>query len=271
MESEARSYAFSFRPKYGLTPSLKSELLKYCKKLKYALLIYEKEGEACHAHGQVFYSSPKNKFTLDRYLDRLLKKQKVEYIKKYAINIKPAYNDDWCNKYLLNNASKVDDKSEVAYKNMPSDTSDYYPTQEQQEQFQNAAKLKKIQYNERITNLVKKFKKSKFAIYEKPEAIAIFLHNLTFIENEAQIPKDNRCRRNLQEQVWYSLIGKKASYKDIVTEWGHATYEHDIENHLETDTSKICQHPFMFDGCLPDYIQHLMEIHANDEPLYIDT
>ena len=151
METEAMpvnnlTYSFTLRPKDGLTHSIKSDLLTYMKKQPFSFLVYEKEGMECHAHGQVFYNKETNKNTLDRALDRILKKNKVDYIKKYAICVKPAYNDDFINNYLLNNDDKVNDKSEVAYKNMPSDTSIYYPNKTQQEEYQEKAKLKKLSY-----------------------------------------------------------------------------------------------------------------------------
>lgn len=243
MESEAElidnlTYSFTFRPKGGLTHSLKSLLLKYVQKQSFAVLVYEKEAEECHAHGQIFYEKPTKKQTIERYFERLIKKHCPDSIKKYAVKVKPAYNDDFVENYLLNNANKTGDKSEVAYKNMPSDTSVYYPSQEQQQQFIKKKQLKKIEYNQKITNLVKNYKKSKYKEYTRIESIIYFLHECSFIEHDIQIPKDAKCRRNLADTVYMTFIGKDATYADIISEWGVQDDDEDVP--LQKLTTKNC-------------------------------
>ena len=117
-----RSYAFTLRPRNGVTPDGNTEkkLIKYIEKNQ-GFLVSEMEGEARHLHGQLFFPNGKRKYDLAVILIKIqqldlgveLDKSEQRVLKG---GIKIAYSDDFFTDYT----NKPD--SNLIIENMPNDS-----------------------------------------------------------------------------------------------------------------------------------------------------
>lgn len=136
------SFCITVRPRLGLKPRLEKALVKWIKKnitatrLDGAYMAIEKEGEARHAHIQLWYPKKIVRGNVCSPLVRMCATNVSDWDpgqkKVLRGGVKMAYSD-WYLDYLEDQPNKEADFFEVVIDQPPLNTSDYYPTEDEQE------------------------------------------------------------------------------------------------------------------------------------------
>ncbi len=247
---KAKAFAFTFRPHPmdGLNSSFNLWLKTYLQKQDFCFLVQEKQDEKAHYHGVIMNKVSKTKYSIYRAFSRYIESHKTNFpntIPKHAIKIDYCYNDDWVNVYLdpdnadskIKFGHKQEDYSEVKIKNLPKDTSTFYPTQEEQLKFQQMKNKEMKRKNELYIDLAEKFESSKYRGYKYPEAVSAFLFDLSYKEHELPLLRDKRASRTLSEKVFYTLIADTATLNDKIDMFGTTNKKWDEQS---PDTSNTC-------------------------------
>lgn len=137
MSSKYRSFAITVRPQQGIVKDseLEQELIKYLRKKIYYAYVFEKEHEARHLHAQIWLDVSTRKDDIQKTLKRIQGKYDPNWSpasqKVLVSGVKIAYNDSFADNYM--------NKENEAVYNPPNDTTEYYPTEEEQEKVRNKA------------------------------------------------------------------------------------------------------------------------------------
>lgn len=196
-----RSYCFTVNPSQGVTPEMESALIKFCNSTYFigSQMVIEKDGPARHAHIQTWTSEPKVKGDINNKLERVLKpfiltdndyKAQIRVLRN---GTKIAYNN-WINTYCLENDIKENDISILVVDNRPSDSEDYYPSEEEQ----NKCKRQANAVDQRLQKLELMFEE--WWDQDTPIShclIAAFLCDLSFRSRQIAVMMKYSDRRNL--------------------------------------------------------------------------
>lgn len=160
--SKYNSWGFTIRPKYGIERDSKFEkdLCTIFSRFEGYHCVAEKEDEKRHIHAQVWMDTPRTRSDMKKRVERLCEKQEWwdTFHKMNTIKIKICYND-WYDGYLENNEEKElgGEVSETLLNNVPALTTQFYPSEEEQEKTKakaNAVDLGfhnlKVEYNEYV-------------------------------------------------------------------------------------------------------------------------
>jgi len=134
-----RSWCLTVNPTQGVAPNSPTEeaLVKYCKSFPFAQMVCEKEGEARHAHIQIWLDTPTTKGDTNKKLERVLARTVPEWSQSQARVFRSGTNiayNDWVESYCIENDLKG---TPVIYvDNRPLDSDPYYPSTEEQEAVQ---------------------------------------------------------------------------------------------------------------------------------------
>lgn len=137
MNGKYRSYALTIRPKDGIPvdSNLEKDLIKYVEKKQYYAYVFEKEDEARHFHAQIWLEVPTRKDDIQKTLKRIQGKHDPNWgpasQKVLVSGVKIAYNDSFSDNYLSKEYDSI--------YNPPNDTTEYYPTEEEQTAVRNRA------------------------------------------------------------------------------------------------------------------------------------
>lgn len=127
-----RSYAFTVRPRNGVSSDTEKELIKWLSKQDYGYATIEMEDEARHMHGQVWYEAERARGNFHRGLSRICERTIDDWdpaqAKVLSKGTKIAY-DDFYRSYLIDAEKKKDDVINCVYENIPDKTQAFYPSE----------------------------------------------------------------------------------------------------------------------------------------------
>lgn len=136
--AQSKSFGITVRTRVGMNEKFIGNFDTWIKKQTYGAYVFEKEDAERHIHAQIWLSEERTKGNVMKPLRKMLDRCYLpdEYIAKHAICIKPAYNDDFIDEYC-----QKDNNLEFA--NIPDNTSEYYPSEEEQAKFMELSENKK--------------------------------------------------------------------------------------------------------------------------------
>lgn len=238
---ESKSFGITFRPRLGLSSATEERLLNWVKKQDYGHLYIEKEGCERHAHIQVWSDDFMKRDSVQKAMNRILVdtvefddlKDKREQLSA-AIKVKMMYND-WLRNYCEDNRDKNDDSfSDSVFESLPVDTTDYYPSQEEQEFIE--AKANAV--DNYMFKLEQKFLETE--LDPSKENIAEFLSDIMFNKREVQTMRKQIDRINLCNTL-YNYVNKIIDKKLFLSKEEQITEEEKTEieyGKLEEKVSK---------------------------------
>lgn len=212
-----RSYAFTVRPKLGLQTPLEEGLVKWLSK-HHGFLCTEMEDEAKHAHGVIYLEKPKLKGDLNKSLESICSRLVPDWDANQNMVLrrgtKICYNDNFIDEYL----SKEDN---VIFSKIPEDTSQYYPSKEEQEKVQaksNAVDKKFHQWETDFLNSIyyEEFKKTPLQLY-----ISQFLEDMMFSSRRYVVTVCPKKRREYAKALYLYVIKQSDGLQTM--------YEKDIQ------------------------------------------
>ena len=184
-----RSYAFTLRPRNGVTPDGKTEqkLIKYIEK-NTGFLVSEMENEARHLHGQLFFPNGKRKYDLAVILIKIqqldlgveLDKSEQRVLKG---GIKIAYSDDFFTDYT----NKPD--SNLIIENMPDDTQQFYPSQDEQD----IVKARARAVDQKYHKLSELWNETRQDQEPRERTVAFFLYDMMYVAKRIPVVADKKC------------------------------------------------------------------------------
>lgn len=121
------SFSITVRPRLGLHNEYDEAVIKYITKHQYHAYVHEMEHEARHIHAQIWIPKS-NQDNIRKALFRIGEKFDPTWDpaskKLLSGGVRIAYNDDFVEKYMA--------KENKPIMNLPDNTSDYYPSKEEQ-------------------------------------------------------------------------------------------------------------------------------------------
>lgn len=175
-------------------------LAKWLKKQEYAYAVIEGgEGkeQKRHLHAQVWYTTPREKGTIHKSLERIVLQYFPESIVKVAIVINIGFNDDFLEKYMTKDPTELitDEVPDKEQRN------DYYPSQEEQEK---AMKSKKV-IDHKMNHLEELFyewvketqEEEPDSMISKKAQVSRFLSDMMYKSRKIRVPTDMKIQRNL--------------------------------------------------------------------------
>lgn len=222
-----KSICSTIRPKNGVDNYIEAAFIKYIKKQEYAFVVAEKIDNERHLHIQFWFAEPRELGTVTTSMKRIQEKVDPNWDsaahKVLSKGIKHAYNDDFYKEYL----NKKD--SVILYKKIPDSTSEYYPTQEYQDQailIKNAKdkQFAKLSYmftewfEERSASDIKthkniiipkgdylKLKNGKYLL--QPTHVAQFLSHIMFTEKSHYVVRSTKAKREMCSNLYFYIVG----------------------------------------------------------------
>lgn len=206
------SFCITVRPKEGLKLKLETALVKWIRKnrdglrLDGAYMAIEKEGEARHAHIQLWYPKQIPRGNVCSPLVRMCEKHVADWCpaqkKVLRSGVKMSYSD-WYLDYLEDQPGKEADSFLVVVDEPPSNTSEYYPTEEEQEKLKkkaNSVNSKYVHWEELYREWSGTTEPPKNEI-----PVAKFLSDMMFACDAIRVIADPRKRRQECSAFYYWL------------------------------------------------------------------
>jgi len=192
--NKSKSFGITIRPKSGVVSNsvFENRILKACKTADFYQCVSEKEDVERHLHIQLWYNEDKYKGDIKKKFERLCSKEMwwdADH-KRHCIKIKFCYND-WIVNYCEENDIKLD-ASELLLDNIPANSEDFYPSDEEQEKMLNKATAVDQKYFGWEV-LWHEYEHTK----EHPTLIDIanFLGDMMFKSRKIQVIVDDKARR----------------------------------------------------------------------------
>jgi hypothetical protein len=181
-----KAFAYTIRPKEGVKTSGKIEqkLIKYIKKY-HGFIVAEKEGICRHLHGVIYYPNPKRKYDVSLVLKSFQESElgrELDYNEERVLKggLKIAYNDDFFTEYTNK------EESTLILENLPDNTTEYYPSEEEQAKVKRAANAVDKTYN----HLLELWNESKRELSEN--SVKIFMYEMMYVQKKIKVIEDKK-------------------------------------------------------------------------------
>lgn len=183
-----KAFAFTIRPLNGVKPDneIETKLIKYIKKY-HGFIVAEKEGICRHLHGVIYYDKPKRKYDLALVLKSFQEAEQgteLSYQEERVLKggLKIAYNDDFFTEYT----NKAD--STLILDNLPENTKEYYPSEEEQAKVKRSSNAVDKTYN----HLLDLWNESQRDLSEN--AVKVFMYEMMYVQKKN---KGNRRQKKV--------------------------------------------------------------------------
>jgi hypothetical protein len=222
-----RSWCFTIRPLNGFQENTELRLIKWLNKQDYGFACVEMDGQSRHCHGQIWIDKERDKGTINKSLENICATTIDDWNPAQNLVLrrgtKIGYNDDFVEEYL----SKEDN---VIFNNPPLDSSEYYPSQEEQNKLQAKPKSKNQIYskpkskNQIYFDLKEKYKGEKIPMcdWDQPikcslQEVAIWVGEGMFKKDTIKIIEDDRRRKQFVKNLYWYIRGC-GDIKSMMTE-----------------------------------------------------
>lgn len=218
--NKGKSFSINIRPRSGIIENseLEKKLLNYFSKFEYKAVAFEKKENERHLHGQIWLSTPKSKGDIMKEVrNRICMKYISDWDddhRKHCVKIDFCYSD-WFETYVSDNDMKfeTDENGDVYMDDTPANTEEFYPSEEQQEEF------KKVSKNSKLMNLKNDFFDSEF-FKENFELIDIakFMSWKTCVDKSYPLASDKRVRVNETKALYMFSKGQICACEFMTTD-----------------------------------------------------
>lgn len=221
INGQFNSYCFTIRPKSGVKADgpLEKAVIKYLKKnVPYYFLAAEKEDEARHLHGQVWFYKSKAKGDFKKQLERYQSKHDPDWSasasKVLAGGVKIAYSKDFIESYLTKEDNWL-------LNNPPEDEERFYPSQEEQDRVKKKANATDIKYHS-WSVMYEDWSKDNMIAGVTKQSVSEFFHEVMFVSKKIMVQQDPRKRVQMRNCLYYYLrenksdVSKTFPYEEIV-------------------------------------------------------
>lgn len=210
------SFAITIRPRNGVAidSDLQFAIVKWFQKQDYFFLCSEKENEARHLHGQVWFNTGRMKGPVSKSLKLIQEKFDPDWDaasqKVASRGIKIAYSRDWVEEYLS--------KEDKWILNQPPPTTLehlFYPSQEEQDKVKGKANAVDLQYHryKEIWDESRRHHDDQEP-YDK-EIVGKFLYEIMFVSKRIRVQMDPRKRIQMRDCLYHYLLGDIDKWKDM--------------------------------------------------------
>jgi len=204
-----RSYAFTIRPLSGVTPDSDFEkgVINMVRKYK-GFVAAEMEDGNRHLHGQIFFEKPKRKHDFNEMMNTIAKRSLTDWCydqqRVMYAGTEIAYNDGW----LLDYTNKPD--SLMLYMEIPPDTQNYYPTEEEQNKVMSRAKAvdKQLHHLVELWDIYYGPDHDKELAPNSEQGIALFLYDMMFVEKKIRVIKEKRKISEMRSSLYHYINGE---------------------------------------------------------------
>ena len=228
--NEFNSYAFTIRPRSGVGEEIQFKFEKFLtKNFKYYFLCAEKEDEARHLHGEVWFEKSRKKGDFVKSLKRVHERCDPEWspasVKGLASGVKIAYSKEWIEDYL----TKEDD---WILNNPPDYEDKYYPSQEEQE----SVKAKANAVDHTFHHWSELYKESEYSqLPLSTENVAKWFHDAMFVSKKIKVQVDPKKRIQNRDCLYQYIKANPQSWKSTFQSKAEADYEKLVKYAIEKE------------------------------------
>ena len=256
-----RSFALTIRPRDGISDDTIAGLSKWLSKLDFAVAVLEKEGIERHLHAQIWTNQPKAKGDIIKQCERICIRTIPDFQNDGAAKkvlrggIKIAYSD-WYLDYLCENDLK--EEPNIIIESPPTNTYDYYPTEEEQEAVQRVTNAVDPRFTDLEVKALQFFEKRSLGCNKKN--VATFLADAMFVSRTIKVLMHQRDRVSLALSLYAFMAHScdtgmfinetKEDRKDIVRQKLVENYVNEKlynnSNQIESDSDDDSQSAFSY-------------------------
>lgn len=195
-----KSFCFTIRPLKGINDETTDALCKWLSKQEFAFACLEMEGEARHCHGQIWNKVERDKGSVNRSLENICARTIEDWNPSQNMvmrrGTKIAYSDDFVEEYL----AKEDN---IIFNNPPFKeiSSDYYPSQEEQERVKAKSNSKNSLFLECKTQFLQQGNEVTL------ENVAIFVRDGMYKNDTITVIQDDRRRKQFVTSLFFFIQG----------------------------------------------------------------
>jgi len=235
MAETYRSFAITVRPRGGLNDQTKEALLTWIKRsCDHGILVTEGNNESKHTHIQIWNNEGRTRGVVSTAIQRICVRTVKDWDraqqKVMRSGIRIAYSD-WFDDYLTDNLEKTGDaKGIVHYENIPENSIEFYPSEDDQEKVREKCKAvdqKFFEMNEKYSEYLRERD-----LRNNIVNCSTFLSWAMFEVKIYRCIEDQRKRRQTCDTLWRYNDGK-ASYADCLTREQIEMVELDKMNQVE--------------------------------------
>lgn len=158
-------------------------------------LVAEKEQEARHLHGQLFFPNGKRKFDLAKVLIKIQDTTDPAEVRVLKQGIKIAYSDDFYTEYT----NKPD--SIMIIDKFIQDSEDYYPSQEEQDKVKARARAIDAKYH----HLKELWDEQEEPPHLNQQNITLFLYKLMYVDKKINVISDKKCFNQTAKSMFHYI------------------------------------------------------------------
>ncbi len=212
--SEFRSFAFTIRPSNGVENNgdLEKSVILYLSKYQ-GFLVSEKEGHERHLHGQIFFEKPKRKFDINKQLNlicqRNISEWNLDQQRVLHSGTKVAYSDDWYCQY-----TNKECESELVYSDMPTSTTEYYPSPEEQ----NRVMARSHAVDKTFHHLKEMYEEDPVVVHNikknapSQDQIREWLYVQMYVKKKIRVIEDRRKFNQRASSLYHYIISNEGTY-----------------------------------------------------------
>ncbi len=215
------SYAITVRPKNGLHNEYDEAIIKYIKHFTYSCYVHEMEDEARHLHAQIWI--PKRDINnIRKALYRIAEKHDPDWgpasRKVLSSGVKYCYNDDFYTKYMTKDLPEPI-FSMLPYYNIPENTLEYYPNEEEQAEAKKKAKRVADAYFNHLQEMWEELNPDyeEFHPIKQLKDISMFYYDQMFISKTIAVIRDARQRKQ-NAKCLYNYVFKPKDLDMVMTD-----------------------------------------------------
>ena len=207
-----KAFCITVRPKRGLHGVYAEAVEKYIRKQAYYVYNYEKEDEARHIHAQIFFEEAVRKSNIQTALKRIAEKHDIDWSpaarKVLVSGVKIAYNDNFIDNYITK-----DNEVSMENYNPPSNTDEYYPTEEEQKKAIAQASVADKYFNA-ILNMWNVEHDDEYKVSPQTlQDVGHFIYKLMFVDKVIPVISDTKRRKDIVKAATHYLFPYYQSWR----------------------------------------------------------
>jgi len=189
-----QSFGITIRPRDGVCEALLTDIIKWMSKQEYVYGVTEKEGSERHVHIQI-WGEPKYTSDVKKQMLRICSRKVKDWDKaqaQHAVMVKVCWTD-WYDQYLENNPDKPEEVNTLV-ENVPDNTLDYYPDEEEDERMKEKNNAVDRTYYE-LTKALEDYIRDNEVEDVTKVTVARFLHDAQHISKIIKVIREQKVAR----------------------------------------------------------------------------
>lgn len=214
-DKKYKAWSFTLRPALGAQSALQEAVVGWLKKQPYGFACLEmpEDDTARHIHGCVWkHKEPCRKGEINTALQRICERSVPDWSPAQQLVLRRGtrimYNDDWIENYL-----SKDEDTIVLYNVPPEDTSEFYPSEDEQKAVINKSAAVDKKFHDWSVQFFEWYENSNISKTNdiSKYVISLFMSDMMYVSKKWNVITDGKKRRDVCTSLFYYVSGYKGA------------------------------------------------------------